>query len=206
MQSKSPIKNKILKIGITGGIGSGKTIISKVFELIGIPLYNADERAKWIVAHNEIVKVSLIKNFGAQSFIDGKFNPSYISSIVFDNQEKLDLLNSIVHPEVDKDFERWVDEYSNYPYVLKEAALLFESGSYKKLDKIIAVYSPLKLRIKRLLLRDPHRTKSHIEKIMHKQMDEEVKKSRADYIIYNDEKTMIIPQVLKLNDVLMNLE
>jgi dephospho-CoA kinase len=201
MQSKSPIKSKTFKVGITGGIGSGKTLISKVFEILGIPLYNADERAKWLVANNTTIKDLLIKNFGEQSFKDGKLNRSFISSIVFEDQQKLELLNSIIHPEVEKDFDNWVEQHRQYPYVLKEAALLFESGSYKKLDKIISVYSPVDLRIKRLLIRDTHRTKDDIEKIMQKQMDEEEKKTRADYVIYNDEKSMVIPQVLKLHEV-----
>lgn len=201
MLSKSLIKSKTLKVGITGGIGSGKTLICKVFELLGVPLYNADERAKWLVANNTTIKSLLIKNFGEQSFMDGKLNRSYISSIVFEDQQKLELLNSIIHPEVEKDFEEWVAQHSQHPYVLKEAALLYESGSYKKLDTIISVYAPVELRIKRLLVRDPHRTKNDIENIMHKQMDEEEKRSRADYVIYNDEKAMVIPQVLQLHNV-----
>lgn len=194
------MKGKLLKIGITGGIGSGKTIVSKIFSLLGIPLYNADERAKWILANNEAVRVGLINLLGEEAFLHGSLNRAYISRQVFNDKQKLDKLNQLVHPQVALDFEHWLEGKEKYPYILKEAALLFEAGSYKYLDKIITVYAPAELRIQRLLERDPYRNEEGIHKIMNEQMDEEEKIKRADFVVYNDEKNMLIPQVVRLDE------
>ena len=204
MQLKSPTTGNLLKIGITGGIGSGKTVVSRIFKVLGIPLYNADERAKWILANNEEVKEGLLQLFGKESFQNNQLNRQYISQQVFNDKAKLEKLNALVHPQVGADFERWLEGKQKFPYILKEAALLFEAGSYKGLDKIITVYAPLELRIKRVLERDPHRNEEGIRKIMKEQMDEEEKMKRADYIIYNDEEKMLIPQVLKLHELFQN--
>jgi len=196
---------KILKVGITGGIGSGKTIVSNIFHVLGIPLYNADERAKWILANDPVVKEGLIKIFGESAFDHGILNRPFISQQVFNDKAKLELLNALVHPQVAADFKHWLIGKETYPYVLKEAALLYEAGSYKDLDTIIVVSSPLELRIKRILERDTHRTEEDIKKIMKEQMDEEEKLSRADYIIYNDEKNMLVPQIMQLHEKLKSL-
>jgi dephospho-CoA kinase len=206
MPLKSKIETKILKIGITGGIGSGKTLVSRIFFLLGVPVYNADERAKWILASDKEVKEKVIEVFGTKAYQDNKLNREYISQQIFNDQSKLDLLNSIVHPRVGSDFEKWLPAQSEYPYILKEAALLYEAGTYKSLDKIITVFSPPKLRMKRLLERDPHRTEEDIRRIMEKQMDESEKVKRADYVIYNDEKNMLIPQVLALDETFKRLK
>lgn len=204
MQLKSPIKGKLLKIGITGGIGSGKTVVSKIFNVLGIPLYNADERAKWILANNLEVKEGLIQLFGKEAFQNNQLNRQYISQQVFNDKAKLEKLNALVHPQVGLDFEKWLEGKQQFPYILKEAALLFEAGSYKGLDKIITVYAPLELRIQRVLERDPFRNEEGVKKIMKEQIAEEEKMERADYIIYNDEKKMLIPQVMKLHELFQN--
>jgi dephospho-CoA kinase len=192
------------KIGITGGIGSGKTLVSKVFSLLGVPVYNADDRAKFIL-HNDAEVMAKVKAvFGEEAYQNKVLNSAYLSQQVFNNEEKLQKLNSFVHPKVAVDFKRWCSEFKDCPYILKEAALLYETNSYKDLDKIIVVQSSSELRIKRILQRDPKRTKDAVKAIMAKQLPEEEKVKRADYIILNDEKNMIIPQVISLHQIFNN--
>jgi dephospho-CoA kinase len=197
------MKTEILKIGITGGIGSGKTMITRIFSLLGVPVYNADERAKYILHHDEEVCRQVREHFGEQSYIGGKLNTSFLSAEVFNNEAKLQMLNSFVHPRVGIDFEQWLHEQSS-AYILKEAALLYEAGSYKNLDKIIAVFSPEELRIKRVLARDPQRTESAVRAIIQKQMPDEEKVKMADHVIYNDNKQLLIPQVISLHEQFIN--
>lgn len=190
---------KPLKIGITGGIGSGKTMVSKIFSVLGIPVYDADTRAKWISNFHPEVKKEIVALFGEQAYVDNKLNNRYIASIVFNDKSKTEQLNAIVHPKVGEDFEDWVKKNAQAPYILKEAALMFESNSYKLLDKVIVVSAPLELRIQRILARDPQRTEAEIRGIMDKQLPEEEKLKRADYIIQNDDDSLIIPQVVELD-------
>jgi dephospho-CoA kinase len=194
------MKTNILKIGITGGIGAGKTTVSKIFSLLGIPVYYADERAKYILQHNEEVKQLVTGHFGEKAYKNGKLNNSFLSKEVFNNDDKLAKLNSFVHPQVKQDFEEWV-KMRNSPYILKEAALLYEAGSNKDLDKIIVVFSPIDKRIKRILTRDPDRTEASIKSIMQKQMPDDEKVKIADYVIYNDDTQLLIPQVIKLHQI-----
>jgi dephospho-CoA kinase len=196
---KSPIQ-----IGITGGIGSGKSLVSKVFHCLGIPVYDADSRAKNIMTTDGILISQIKKEFGALSYhADGSLNRSLIGESVFNNPERLEVLNRLVHPRVGEDYKRWVNAHNTSPYVLKEAALLFESNSFIGLDKIIVVNAPKDLRIQRVLKRDPQRTERQVRDIIKNQMAEEEKVKRADFLIVNDERGMIIPQVLKIhNDIL----
>jgi dephospho-CoA kinase len=194
------MKNNVLKVGITGGIGAGKTIVSRIFSLLGVPLYNADERAKYILHHDQEVKQQLILQFGDQAYRDGKVNTAFLAREVFNDDDKLAKLNGFVHPRVKLDFEEWMKK-QHAPYILKEAALLYEAGSYKDLDKIITVFSPVELRIKRILARDPSRTEDSIRSIMQKQMPDEEKVRKADYVIYNDDTQLLIPQVIKLHQL-----
>ncbi len=203
MQLKS--NTKILKVGITGGIGSGKTLVSEIFSMLGIPVYNADDRAKWILANDKAVKEKIKEIFGSKAYQNEKLNREYISQEVFNDQSKLNLLNGIVHPHIASDFQKWLETQSKYPYILKEAALLYEAGTYKSLDKIITVFSPVELRIQRLLQRDAHRTEKDIKHIMEKQLDDDEKVKKADYVVYNDEKNMLIPQVLELDKTFRKL-
>jgi dephospho-CoA kinase len=191
--------NKPLKIGITGGIGSGKTLVSKIFSVLGVPVYDADSRAKWISNFHPKVKEEIIALFGQEAYLDDKLNTRYIAPIVFKDKLKTAKLNAIVHPRVGEDFENWVECNKQFPYLLKEAALLFESDSYKQLDKVIVVSSPLELRLKRILARDPQRTEAEIRGIMDKQMPEEEKLKRADFVIFNNDQELIIPQVVALD-------
>jgi dephospho-CoA kinase len=194
--TKSP-----LQIGITGGIGSGKSLASKIFHTLGIPVYDADSRARWVMQYNSVLVKDIQDTFGVAAYTEsGQLNRAYLASQVFHDSEKVALLNSLVHPRVAEDYAGWVQQHSNHPYVLKEAALLYEAGSYQFLDKIITVFAPVSLRIKRIRQRDSHRTDSEIQAIIDKQMPEEEKLQRADFILYNDESQLLVPQILILHE------
>lgn len=190
-----------LQIGITGGIGSGKSLVCKIFKVLGVPAYDADSRAKIVMTTDGILIEQIKKEFGSLSYdASGVLNRHYLSTTVFQDEEKLKRLNALVHPRVAGDYERWVGHQRDVKYVLKEAALLFESGSHQALDKIVVVTAPREVRIKRVLSRDPHRSRADIEQIMNNQMDESEKENRADFIIQNDEQNLVIPQVLELHE------
>lgn len=191
-----------LQIGITGGIGSGKTLVSKIFACLGIPVYDADSHAKELMTTDGILVSQIKKEFGDLSYLsDGTLNRKYLSEVVFNKHERLDVLNKLVHPRVGENYTQWVKRHNNKAYVLKEAALLFETGSYQALDKIIVVHAPEEVRIKRVIHRDG-RAEQQVREIIRKQMSEEEKLKRADFIIYNDESSLIIPQVLSLHNSL----
>jgi dephospho-CoA kinase len=190
-----------LKIGITGGIGSGKSLVCKIFACLGVPIYDADSRAKSIMTTDGILIDQIKKEFGSLSYHEnGGLNREYLSGAVFNDPLKLKKLNELVHPRVGADSERWMEENNGHTYLLREAALLFESGSFKKLDKIIVVTAPEQLRVKRVLGRDKQRTEQDILTIIRNQMPEEEKIKKADFVIHNDETELIVPQVLKLHE------
>lgn len=192
------------KIGITGGIGAGKSLICEVFQLLGIPNYPADYRAKWLQSNDPELKAKITHQFGEEAYFEnGDLNRDYLSKEVFGDDEKLKLLNSLVHPAVGKDFEKWCIQHSDKPYILKEAALLFETGSYKQLDATINVHANQELRLKRTLERDPQRTKESVLAIMKKQFSDEKRMELADYVIYNDESRSVIKQVMELHKELV---
>jgi dephospho-CoA kinase len=159
----------MLKVGLTGGIGSGKTIVAHIFELLGIPVYYADDRTKWLMNSNEELKSSVIKNFGEESYINNELNRRYLASVVFNDREKLNLLNAITHPVTIRDAEEWMLQQTT-PYVIKEAALLFESGATEKLDYVIGVYAPQHIRVKRVMARD-NLSAEEVMKRISKQID-----------------------------------
>jgi dephospho-CoA kinase len=188
----------MLKIGITGGIGTGKSTICEIFALLGIPVYNADKAAKRLMATNEGLKKQLIASFGSLAFTStGDLDTTYIANKVFNDDKALKQLNALVHPAVLADFEQWSSQ-QHAPYVLKEAALLIESGSYKQCDYTILVESPLALRIQRLLSRD-NSSEAQIRARIANQLSEEEKAKVANYLLLNDEKHLLIPQILALH-------
>jgi len=193
----------MLKIGLTGGIGSGKTTVAKVFELLDIPVYYADIEAKRIMNEDPELKEQIIRHFGPNAYPSNDLDRSYIASIVFNDKKKLDLLNSLVHPATIKDGNNWMKRQTS-PFCIKEAALIFESGMQEHLDYVIGVSAPVGLRIKRSVQRDAVNEEA-VKARMDKQMDEETKLSLCDFIIYNDEETAVIPQVLALHDKLLAL-
>lgn len=191
----------MLKIGLTGGIGSGKSTIAKVFEVLGIPVYYADKAAKELMNKNELLKQQLIFHFGENTYIDGVLNRKYLGEIVFSNKEKLELLNSLVHPATIADAAKWFQQ-QKAPYVIKEAALLFESGSAEGLDYVIGVSAPETIRIKRVTDRDAVDA-AEVKKRMYNQLDETIKMKLCDFIIRNNEQELILPQVLSLHKELI---
>lgn len=193
----------MLKIGLTGGIGSGKSTVAKVFEVLGIPVYYADERAKELMHTNELLQQQLIFHFGEATYTNGKLNRKHLSSIVFADKEKLDLLNSLVHPVTIADADEWFRKKTS-PYVIKEAALLFESGATEGLDYVIGVTAPAAIRIKRVMDRDQV-TAEEVKKRMANQIEESIKTRLCDFIINNNEQQMILPQVLQLHEELLHL-
>jgi dephospho-CoA kinase len=189
-----------LQIGITGGIGSGKSLVSKIFQHLGVPVYDADSHAKELMTTDGILVSGIKKEFGDLSYNhDGSLNRSYLADHVFNDEKKLAALNALVHPRVGHDFAEWVRKHNTSTYILKEAALLFEANTAQSLAKIIVVFAPDKMRMERVLLRDPHRTVEQLKGIVEKQMPQDEKLKRADYIIVNDETQLVIPQVLNLH-------
>ncbi len=188
----------MLKIGITGGIGSGKTTVCKVFELLGIPVFYADAVAKTIMIQNMEVRAALIETFGKETYHpDGSLNRAYIGNLVFNSTQQLEKLNQIVHPAVFKAFDEWVVKQKS-PYVVKEAALLFESGSYQLCDINVLVVAPEDLKIARIRKRDGSKTEEILAR-MAKQMTDQQKTLLADYLLQNDEQQLLIPQILELH-------
>jgi len=191
---------KIFKVGITGGIGSGKSLICKIFSVFGIPIYDADSRAKWLLNHDETLIKEVKEVFGNEAYQNNMLNRAYMADIVFIDPVQLEKLNRLVHPRVALDYDLWVDSHLDSPYTLKEAALLFESGSYKKLDKVINVSAPEEIRIKRVLLRDSQRNEDQVRAIISKQLTDRERKAMADYNINNEGTSLVIPQVWKLHN------
>lgn len=192
-----------LQIGITGGIGAGKSIICRIFRVLSIPVYDADIRAKDLMNTLPEIRTRVIELFGKESYSKNEINRKHIGKIAFHQPGKIEELNKLVHPYVARDYENWVIQNGNSRYVLKEAALLFEAGSYKVLDRLITVTAPESLRIKRVLQRDPHRNESDVRAIISNQWTEEQKVEKSDFVILNDESKMVIPQVLDIHSILM---
>jgi dephospho-CoA kinase len=192
-------KSKPLWVGVTGGIGSGKSTVCQVFSILGIPVYSADNRAKWLMSNDPKLKSEISSLFGAESFLpDGSLNRSFLAEEVFSDAEKVKKINALVHPAVGKDFLDWANAQTS-PYLIKEAALLFESGSSKELDIIINVSSPLKIRMARILMRDPHRSEDQVNHIIDQQMPDEEKNELADFVVKNNDNKLIIPQLLEIH-------
>jgi dephospho-CoA kinase len=187
----------MLKIGLTGGIGSGKTTVAKVFELLNVPVYYADEASKRLYHTDAALKAAIVKHFGAEIYVNDLLDRGRLAQLVFDAPEKLELLNSLVHPPTLRDAEQWMARQAA-PYIIKEAALLFETGSAGQLDYIIGITAPLPLRIKRVMDRD-NVSREQVQNRMDRQMDENIKMRLCDFIIHNDEQQMVIPQVLQLH-------
>ncbi len=192
----------MLRIGITGGIGSGKSIVARVFATLGAPVYDSDIRAKWVMANDLVLREQLLAAFGAATYdAAGQLNRPYLAQVAFRDAAQLAQLNALVHPRVGEDFATWAaaQAAAGYAYLLKEAALLYESGAYRGLDAIITVFAPTAVRTARVRRRDAHRSVAEVQAIMDKQLSEEEKLQRADYVIYNDDSQMVLPQVLALD-------
>jgi len=194
----------MLKIGITGGIGSGKSLVCSIFEQLGVPVYSADKAATEIYYRKDIQE-KLVSTFGAKLLnVDHIVDRKKLAELVFTNKDLLEKLNAIIHPAVAADVEEWNRQNASAKYVLKEAAILFESGTNKGLDKVIAVVAPVEIRIERIEKREGW-NREEIEKRIMNQWSDEEKIKRSDFVIYNDEQKMLIPQVLELHKQLLSL-
>ncbi len=197
----------MLKVGITGGIGSGKTTVCRMFESLGVPVYYADDRAKWLMRHDAELVLSLKASFGEEVYFkNGQINRAYLSQLVFNDKTKLATLNGLVHPAVFKDAEAWQMDQAKagHAYSLKEAALLFESGSYKQLDKIIVVTAPQEIRIERVMQRDGVSAEQVLARIRN-QMPQEEKEAKADFLIQNIFLKDLQAAVEEVHQQLLNL-
>jgi dephospho-CoA kinase len=187
------------QVGVTGGIGSGKSVICRIFNTLGVPVYDSDSRAKILMTTDGILTEQIRKEFGTLAFFpDGTLNRKFLSEQVFQDDGKRKALDRLVHPRVASDYSNWVNTQS-FAYVVKEAALLIETGSYKSLDSTIVVIAPDELRIQRVLERDSDRTEQMIKDIINSQMPQDQKASKADFVVVNDGKVAILPQVLTLH-------
>ncbi len=188
----------MLKIGLTGGIGSGKSIIASIFKVLGIPVFDADRQAK-VLMESDPVLINKIKTcFGEESYMGFKLNRAYLAKIVFNNPAKLEQLNALVHPDVIIAAEQWMAAQTA-PYVVREAAIMFESGTANNLDYVIGVEAPLHIRIQRTMHRDKI-TRNEVLLRMDKQLSESIKMKLCDFVIINDEQQLLIPQVLQLHN------
>lgn len=188
-------------VGLTGGIGSGKTTVAGFFKELGIPVYIADEAGKELMKTSASVRKQIIELLGEESYIGAVPDRKYIASQVFNSEEKLENLNQIIHPAVNEDFDKW-KQGKNAPYVIYEAAILFETGGYKKCDEVILVTAPLEKRIKRLRKRDQS-TAEEIEARMSHQWTDDQKRKYADYEILNSEISFLKEQVHNLHEIIL---
>ncbi|UPZ34911.1 dephospho-CoA kinase [Sphingobacterium sp. PCS056] len=186
-----------IKVGIAGGIGSGKTIVCDIFKVLGVPIYNADLEAKLIMNKSDQVRQAIIATFGDQTYQNGILNREFLAAQVFNDADQLAKLNAIVHPAVIQAAEDWADAQTA-SYSLKEASILFESGSYKKLDYTILVTAPVEIRIARVMARDQV-TREQVLARMNNQLPDEEKAKLADFVIINDGIEALIPQVMALH-------
>lgn len=190
-------------VGLTGGIGTGKSTVGKLFEVLGVPVYNSDDRAKAMYFLPE-VKEKVIALLGIETYSpDGSLNRAYVSQKIFSDSSLLAKINGIIHPAVEKDFQTFMNEHKSQKYIIKETALLYETGLYKKVDKIILVMAPLEERLKRVMERDKSNREDVLKRISHQMPDEE-KQPISDFVIDNNETEGVIPQVLSIHQKLQN--
>lgn len=194
----------MLRIGLTGGIGSGKSVVAHVFKVLGIPVFDADTEAKKVMTEDEYLKEKIIKAFGEESYAEGVLNRKFISSKVFNNPYQLEILNALVHPATIAAAEKWFHK-QNAPYAVKEAALFFEAGTTENITYIIGVHAPEHLRIHRVMKRD-NVGRQEVLTRMSRQIDEDIKMRLCDFVIENDEQHMVIPQVLALHERFISLD
>ena len=187
-----------LKVGITGGIGSGKSVVCQVFSTLGIPVFNADDAARHLMENDATLVQNIMNLLGSDVYASGKLDRAKVSSIIFQEPEKLQQLNALVHPATISYADQWFEKQRS-PYVIKEAAIFFESGSYKEMDVMVGVHAPQEIRVQRARKRSSQ-NRDKVLSIIAQQMDENEKMKRCDHVIVNDDVTAILPQVLKLHE------
>ena len=187
-----------IKIGLTGGIGCGKSVVSRLLGVMGVPVYNADNEAKRITSGNNEIRQQLIHLLGEDVFVNGELNKALLATYLFSDPEHAKIVNGIIHPKVKDDFISWASKHNDCPVIAIESAILIEAGFSDAVDKIVMVYAPLELRLERLVLRDSTSSKEQIVKRIQSQMGDEEKKSLAHFIVVNDEEMPVIPQIIEL--------
>jgi dephospho-CoA kinase len=193
-----------MKLGVTGGIGSGKTSVCKVFAVLGVPVFSADRAAREIIDGNEYIREAINAIAGKDLYINGSLDRMALATLIFNNSKLLEKVNSLVHPVVFEHFQVWMNEQSS-PYVIMEAAILFESGASRLVDRIATIIAPVEERLNRVMIRS-RLSREQVLQRMKNQMDDETRIRLSDYIIYNSENDMIIPAILKIHeDILTNL-
>lgn len=188
----------MLRVGLTGGIGSGKSTVANIFKVLGIPVFDADSEAKKLMEEDSSLVNSIKKEFGEESFFNGKLNRKYLAGIVFNDSFKLEKLNALVHPVTLARADEWMQQQTS-PYIIKEAALMFESSASAGVDVVVGVYAPQALRIHRTMQRNGLSREDVLAR-MSKQIDEDIKMRLCDDVLVNDEQQLLIPQVLKLHE------
>jgi dephospho-CoA kinase len=190
------------KVGLTGGIGSGKSIVARIFEVLGVPVYYADEEARKLYTSDPSLKEQIIAHFGTASYVEGQLDRKYIADIVFNDKAKLELLNSLVHPATIRNAENWLKAQTT-PYAIKEAALIYESGSQRDLDLVIGVFAPASVRIQRVMARDKV-SEDEVRKRMGNQLEDRILRRLCDLTIENDDRQLVIPQVLEIHQHILS--
>jgi dephospho-CoA kinase len=193
----------MLKVGLTGGIGSGKSIVAGIFKVLGIPVFDADSEAKKIMVADPMLRTMLLQAFGEETYSGETLNRQYLAAQVFNDSYKLDKLNSIVHPATLAAAEKWMKS-QNAPYVIKEAALLFEAGSAVNLEYVIGVTAPMHIRLQRVTNRD-NLTRDEVKARMNRQIQDEIKMKLCDFVLVNNEQQLLLPQVIALHERLIEL-
>jgi len=191
------------QVGITGGIGSGKTLVCRVLETLGVPVYYADREARRLMNGHPVLRKGIEELLGKEAYEGNQLDRRYVGTRVFGNRNLLEKLNSLVHPVVRKDYQSWVTRNREVPYVVEEAAILFESGASRFLDRTVLIYAPSELRIRRVMERDGV-SREEVKKRMMHQMDEEEKRILADEVIVNDDREMLLPQIIALHENIVN--
>lgn len=194
----------MLKIGLTGGIGSGKSSVAEIFKVLGIPVFDADTQAKLVMETDKQLVSSIESSFGPETYIEGKLNRPFLANLVFNDPYKLEQLNALVHPITIAAAQNWMLQQKT-PYIIKEAALLFEAGTAANLDYIIGVYAPKNLRIQRVMERDNASREQVLARIS-RQINEDIKMKLCNFVIVNDEQQLLIPQVLQLHKKFMLMQ
>ena len=189
----------MLKIGLTGGIGAGKSTVASIFKVLGVPVFDADATAKNLLNTDLVLREQLIAAFGSETYKNGLLDRKYLATLVFNNSEQLAKLNALVHPATIAAMEKWASGFTDRPYIIKEAALLFEAGTHEGLDYIIGVTAPVELRIARVMQRD-HVLREEVLGRMQHQLDDTQKIKRCNFVIDNNETSLVIPQVLTLHE------
>jgi len=194
----------MFRVGVTGGIGSGKSIICNIFHHLGIPVYQADIEARRLMAENESIRTGLLSYFGEEVFLGEQLNRKYLADKIFSDPAARTFINSLVHPVVRDDFASWVQTRNETFYVIEEAALLFESGAWKEFDYIILIEAAVETRIERIIRRDGI-SRADVLSRMASQIDPGKARELADFIIHNDRNDFVIPQVLKIDKIIREL-